>query len=294
MRPKIVIAYDATPAAADGLVLGALLAEARGADLLVVRVLPDTDSTEATERAAQAWFRTTLRETREAAAELLGDRPFELWPLFGMPVADGITALAADQGAELIVFGSSHHGRIGRVLLGNAAAAACDGAPCAVAVAPPGYRRRRRLSPPVFGVAYDGSAESSAALDTAVTMARDTGVSLRVITVEPSGLSRSLHGHPVPVAADLEWLSRTLAGDVEVETWRYRGDPAHILARESERLGLLVCGSRARGPLSRVMLGSVSSAVIRSAACPVVVVPRRVLHPTEAAPEGLAAALSRN
>ena len=39
------------------------------------------------------------------------------------------------------------------------------------------------------------------------------------------------------------------------------------------------------------MLGSVSAAVIRGAACPVVVVPRRVLHPAEAAP---LAALSRN
>ena len=291
MRPKIVIAYDATPAAADGLVLGALLAEARGADLLVARVLPDTESTEATERAAQAWFRATLRGTREAAAELLGDRPFELWPLFGMPVADGITALAADQGAELIVFGSPHHGRIGHLLLGNAAAAACDGAPCAVAVAPPGYRRRRRLSPQLIGVAYDGTAESSAALDTAVTLARDAGVPLRVITVEPSGLSRPLHGHPTPAVAELERLALALAGDVDVETSTFHGDPAHVLARESERLGLLICGSRARGPLRRVMLGSVSSAVIRSAACPVVVVPRRVVHPTKAAP---LAALSRN
>lgn len=136
MRPKIVIAYDATDAAADGLVLGALLAETRGADLLVARVLPDADSTEATDRALQNWFRATLSETRETAAELLGDQPFELWPLFGMSVAEGINALAAQQGAELIVFGSPHHGRLGRVLLGNAAAASCEGAPCAVAVAP--------------------------------------------------------------------------------------------------------------------------------------------------------------
>jgi hypothetical protein len=54
------------------------------------------------------------------------------------------------------------------------------------------------------------------------------------------------------------------------------------LAGSAERLGLLVCGSRARGPLRRVMLGSVSTAVIRSAACPVVVVPRRAPHPLDA------------
>ena len=119
MRPKIVIAYDATPAAADGLALGALLADLRGADMIVARVLPHTPSGEATERALQASFRATLQETREAAAELLGDRPFELWPVFGESVAEGIDDLAGDQGAELIVFGSPHHGAVGRALLGQ-------------------------------------------------------------------------------------------------------------------------------------------------------------------------------
>jgi nucleotide-binding universal stress UspA family protein len=293
MRPKIIIAYDATPEADDGLVLGRVLAELRDAQLLVARVLPDSDSTESTQRAAQHWFRATLQETREAAGALLGERPFELWPVFGMPVAAGIDALAADQGAELIVFGSPQHGRLGRLLLGNAASAACEGAPCAVAIAPRGYRVRRRLSPPVVGVAYDGSAEAGAALDAGVALAHEGGVPLRVIAVEPTGLSRPLHPGAAP-EPDLEELAAGLPAGLEVETWRHRGDPARVLARESERLGLLVCGSRARGPLRRVMLGSVSSAVIRAAACPVLVVPRRVLHPSEAAPEGLAAALSRD
>ena len=37
---------------------------------------------------------------------------------------------------------------------------------------------------------------------------------------------------------------------------------------------LLVCGSRGRGPLGRVVLGSVSAGVLRKARCPVLVVPR--------------------
>ena len=283
MRPKIVIAYDATPAAADGLVLGGLLGDYRGADLLVARVLPDTSSTVATERAEQAWFRSTLHETREAAAELLGDRPFELWPVFRMPVATGINALAADQGAELIVFGSPEHGPLGRVLLGNAAAAACEGAPCAVAIAPRGFRDRDALGPPTIGIAFDGSAEASAALDSALTLARAAGASLRVIAVEPAGWSRPLRHHG-PVAPALELLEAELQDGVDVEARRLHGDPADALLRETESLGLLVCGSRARGPLRRVMLGSVSAAVVGSAACPVIVVPRRVLHPSEAAP----------
>ena len=47
-----------------------------------------------------------------------------------------------------------------------------------------------------------------------------------------------------------------------METRLLDGDPVHALERETEGLGLLVCGSRAHGPLCRVMVGSVSSAVI--------------------------------
>ena len=46
------------------------------------------------------------------------------------------------------------------------------------------------------------------------------------------------------------------------------------LARLSEGVDLLVCGSRGRGPLGRVMLGSVAAGVLRKARCPVLVVPR--------------------
>jgi nucleotide-binding universal stress UspA family protein len=289
MRPKILCAYDATPAAADGLALGRLLADLRGADLLVARVLPDTASTQATDRAVQAWFNTTLHDTRAAAAELVGDRPFELWPLFGMSVADGINALAAERGAELIVFGSPHHGPVGRVLLSNAAAAACDGAPCAVAIAPRGFRDRPVLDPAVIGVAFDGSPESAAALESGLGLARDAGPALRMIGVEPAGWNRPIRHHE-PVAPALAALAAELKDGVEIETRLLQGDPAHALAGETEALGLLVCGSRACGPLRRVMLGSVSAAVIRSAACAVVVVPRRVMSSTRAVPT---AALSR-
>ncbi len=283
MRPQIVIAYDATPAAADGLALGRLLADLRGADLIVARVLADAASTHATDRATQAWFRTTLHETREAAAEQLGDRPFELWPIFGLPVADGLKALAAQRDADLIVFGSPHHGPVGRILLGNAAAAACDGAPCAVAIAPRGFRDHPFLDPPVIGVAFDGSQESAAALESGLGLARDSGTALRMIAVEPAGWSRPLRHHE-PVAPALAALAAELQDGVEIDTRLLQGDPAHALARETEELGLLVCGSRALGPLRRVMLGSVSSAVVRSAACAVVVAPRRVLPSTQAAP----------
>ena len=57
---------------------------------------------------------------------------------------------------------------------------------------------------------------------------------------------------------------------------RFRsGDPATTLVAESELgLDLLLMGSRGYGPVRSVLLGGVSEAVVRGAACPVVVVPR--------------------
>ena len=152
MRPKIIIAYDATPAAADGLDVGALLADLRGGDILVARVLPHSPSARRPSATRRRSFRATIQETRETAADSLDDRRVEVWPVFGPVGGRGLDDLAADRGAELIVFGSPHHGAVGRVLLGSAAAAVSAGRPApspsrraasASAAARPAGRRRR-------------------------------------------------------------------------------------------------------------------------------------------------------
>ena len=50
--------------------------------------------------------------------------------------------LAEATGADLLVVGSSRHGRLGRILLGDDTRGALDGASCVVAVAPAGYAAR--------------------------------------------------------------------------------------------------------------------------------------------------------
>jgi hypothetical protein len=54
------------------------------------------------------------------------------------------------------------------------------------------------------------------------------------------------------------------------------GEPAEVLAEQTRELGLLVMGSRGYGPLRRVLLGSVSDAILDRADCPVMIVPRGV------------------
>lgn len=49
-------------------------------------------------------------------------------------------------------------------------------------------------------------------------------------------------------------------------------EPASELLRISERAGLVVVGSRGRGELSGLLLGSVGQNLVHHAACPVAVV----------------------
>ena len=147
MRPRIMIAYDATPEAADGLALGRLLANLVDGELHVARVLPDTPRPRrptGTRRRCSA-PRCTRRSRRPPIGSTSGS--VELWPVFGTPPGPGIQALAADRGTDLIVLGSPHHGPVGRMLLGSTAEAVVAGAPCAVAVAPRRFRRRAAIEP---------------------------------------------------------------------------------------------------------------------------------------------------
>jgi nucleotide-binding universal stress UspA family protein len=69
------------------------------------------------------------------------------------------------------------------------------------------------------------------------------------------------------------------------------GTPATELARRSVDLDLLAVGSRAHGPVRRLLLGSTSTRLVREALCPVLVVPRPVALSVvdEGSPPGAAA-----
>lgn len=146
-------------------------------------------------------------------------------------------------------------------------------------------------------VATDGSEEAGRALDGAIELAAATGDTLAVITVW-----RALQGDfglVYPTAAMLQELleaerahaeavlddARRRAEDagVLVETRLATGDPAErIIAFAHERRARLVAvGSHGHGAVMSLLAGSVSSAVIRGAPCPVLVV--------HAAPESAAA-----
>jgi nucleotide-binding universal stress UspA family protein len=149
-----------------------------------------------------------------------------------------------------------------------------QGAPCAVALAPWGYARREEHRVERVVVGFDGSDEARLALTDATELAGLLGARLELVGVVP----------PLPIpdpdladaaVAELRRLLEDAAPPGSAVTV-VSGEPAEELARAASGPGdLLAVGSRGYGPLKRVLLGSVSAALVRGAArCPLLVRPR--------------------
>jgi nucleotide-binding universal stress UspA family protein len=112
-------------------------------------------------------------------------------------------------------------------------------------------------------VGYDGSDSSRRALDAAADLA-GYGSTLSVVTVTSSSVGSWVTG---------DAHARLLNRHVEARYHETTGEPAEQLVEKASELGadLVVVGRRNRNPL-RMLLGSVSSRVVRRAPCDVLVV----------------------
>lgn len=198
---------------------------------------------------------------------------------------------AIEGAADLLVVGSAHHGRTGRLLLGDVGSAVMHDAPCPVAVAPK-HLRDTAWVPARVGIAFDGSDESRHALETAAAIARGADARVLVFTAWTTPIRAT-----APYPADLERI-----GDEEAERRAQEvldrgvsaagppaegrllhGSAARALRDATADVDLMVVGSRGWGPARRVLLGSTSHRLVHDSACPVLVVPRPAAK--EKAPE---------
>ena len=255
MPAKIVIGFDGTDSGEDALALGLLLARATRAVPLVAVVHP------------QEYPIGVGRVDAEWVAYL--------------------HELAEQEQAELVVVGSSHRGPLGRTYPGSTGDRLLQGSACPVAVAPRGLRE----SPPdrlgTIAVAYLDTPEAHQALDAAVELAGRVRARLRLVSVmpRPAEIFMPVVGRDAEeafMATTREVFQRALAeglarvgGRVEADAELLEGGVVDTLATLDRRdADLLVCGSRSYGPLRRVLLGGVSSRLLRRSALPLLVVPR--------------------
>ena len=224
-----------------------------------------------------------FQRMREIAAEEAGS-DWDFKEFVGLSAPAGITRAAEEADADMIVIGSSHRGPIGRVLMGDAGARLAAGAPCAVAVTPRGWDRKSAGRIERIGVAVDGSSESAGAIAFASVLADQFDAEIRMIGVvpyvmAPTGTGMGIAGPEVQqtIKDELDTWMKTaneLVGPSRIQPEIFVGDAADEIAEASQDVDLMVMGSRGYGPLRRVLLGGTSLKVMRSAACPVIVVPR--------------------
>jgi nucleotide-binding universal stress UspA family protein len=282
---RLAAGVDFYPEGRDAAVLGADLAQALGADLIFVAVHPDPL---VVLPGAMSWSgvhrqsETMLRGLRDALAP--GAR-LSVETDFSVPRA--LERLAGREHRDLIVVGSSRHGKEGRVRIGKRTRQLLNEAGCAVAIAPRGWHLVSPRPLERIGVGYDGSREAEAALECARSIAQATGARLyvrgvvddRLPPIAYTGFARvpdfDLEG--VVETGVEELYERTVraarAADPSAEADVMRGRPADRLAALD--VDLLVLGSRRWGPVARLGLGSTGEALMHDAAgCPVLVVPR--------------------
>lgn len=134
-------------------------------------------------------------------------------------------------------------------------------------------------------VGYDASPHSDRALDWAIEQARLENRPLTLIHgVDPAQYNiMNLEGlTETPLSVTLRETSEGMLRDarrrvkgqdptLEVVTAVRMVDPRAALVEASEDAAMIVVGSRGRGPVARLVLGSVSAALPRHAHCPVVV-----------------------
>ena len=299
---RILVGYGDSTEAEDALALARVLAAPFDARLVLGRVVPWEPLPPPTARTAairQSHDRRAA-DQRQGLERAASDFGAEAQLITSGSAAHGLHDLAQTLGADLVVVGSSHRAGVGSVLAGSVAVGLLNGLDRPVAVAPRGYRQDSRQRFRRIGIGFNGSAEAEAALAAAATLASALDASLNVVAVaqpNPSGATAPwAFGWSSPELVEaardrthgiLDRALTNLPGELRAEGRVVSGMPATILVEAAAKgMDLLVLGSRGYGPLRRVLLGSVSSQVVRRAPCPVLVVPRGAGKSPESEPAG--------
>jgi nucleotide-binding universal stress UspA family protein len=189
MSAQIIVSYDGTPNDDDALALGRLLAGG-GASLALayVRHSREYDA----ERESLAAHDASRR--LEQGAAWLGEPGTAQHVVVSASTGQGLSQLASDQGAAMVVFGSDYRTPPGRVEPGTTAQGLLDGGRVAVAIAAAGLRTRSDASIKLIAVPLAGATNDTArqtarsladALGATVVDSPTSGVDLIVVGSQP-------------------------------------------------------------------------------------------------------------
>jgi nucleotide-binding universal stress UspA family protein len=187
------------------------------------------------------------------------------------------------EGVSLLVLGSRRTRGLRRTFPGSTATRLLHGSAAPVTVVPWGYAETPDRDLSRIAVAFVDTPEGRVAFEHATRMAMHLSASLTVVSVVPD--TRVVPGLAEPRLLEdesrrayqesLDAVIATAPSDVKVSGKLLPGPVVDALSDLTyDDCDLLVSGSRGYGPVRRVLLGGVSSRVVRHSKVPVVVTPR--------------------
>lgn len=282
----ILVGFVDTPGGHDALALGVALADLQSSADLTVAAVRDAFGTAEARAAGGAHDDGHQRAELDlvAARQAYSTRPRTSFTTCGgASPSDGLRRLGDELHATTIVVGTSHRHGAARLAAGSTTEDTLHGARAAIAVAPPGFADRQHPGLGIIGIAYNGSPEAQRALGHAAAIATAADAQLRIFgVVEQNSVWYGGYLGPVTgldlrdyVAEQLHGAAQRVVGDtIAVSTQVLQGDATKELATAGADCDLLVLGSRSYGPVRRALLGSVSTSLVRSPPCALLVIPR--------------------
>ena len=170
MAPRAIVSYDDTTNDQDALTLGRVLAQA-GAQLTLAYVRHTTQAQRQREQLEEHEAEALL----ERGARALDGLDVARRVVVSASTPEGLTWLAEEEGAEVIVFGSDYRTPAGHVAPQHSSARLLDGSPVAIAIAPANYRDQ---APDIRTIGVRAAPGDDAALDTARELAESLRASV--------------------------------------------------------------------------------------------------------------------
>jgi nucleotide-binding universal stress UspA family protein len=289
MASRVVIGYDGSEASEDAVAFGLTWCRSTCDVPIVATVFPEEHPLGAG-RVDVEWA-TYVREQAEIiqdkARAAVGDAALYR-NVASTSAAHGLADLAEDIEAVMLIVGTTQETGLARALLGSITERLLHGATAPVLVVPPGWRESAPDRISSIGVAYVDTRDGREALRIAVQVALriPAQVTLYYSVIGQSSerysylIGRTGEQAVLDKARDsfgkaLEFAAAGVPPELEPRTVLLEGAVVDSLAALGpDDVDMLVCGSRGYGPVRRVLLGGVSSRLIRGARLPVAVVPR--------------------
>jgi nucleotide-binding universal stress UspA family protein len=295
LRTRILLATDGSEDAALAARAAADLSDRARAGLHVVHVWQGLRSATLPAAAIDQYSRTYEGWEREAG-ELLDEQTERLRSAGGTVAgahlrkgrpAEEIVALAEELEAGLVVLGSRGLGAVKRLVVGSVSEGVVSLAPCPVLVVRGG---EAAWPPSRIVVGYDSSEGAKEAGEVAVAIAAtleagvfllraypvilDLSESAKLAEEVAPPLQDALNRHELSLAGRAQTLESELGHSLRIRV--REGEAASVILEAAEEGGeptLIAVGRRGLGRINRLMLGSVSADVLRSATGPVLIVP---------------------